>query len=62
MTCFGQQNVSRNDGCHFQSKLLRGNVLFVIPFLLVTVTGDIPDGRSTVITKFLCDNHIKHNF
>ena len=49
VTSFGQQNVSRNDDCHFQSKLLRVNVLSVTPFPLVTGTAAIPDGRSDVI-------------
>lgn len=49
VTSFGQQNISGNDGCHFQSKLLRVSVLFVTPFLLVIRTEDIPDGRSAVI-------------
>lgn len=49
LTCFGQQNIRRSDGCHFQSKFLRVSVLFVIPFLLVTGTEDSPDGRSAVI-------------
>ena len=53
MTCSGQPNVSRNEGCHFQSKILRVNELFVVPFLLVTVAGVIPDGGGAV-TPRLC--------
>lgn len=54
--------ISENDRCHFQSKFLRVDVLFVIHFPLVTVTGDISDGGGLCHTRFLLYIHVQYNF